>query len=176
MNRLGNRIIILGCPGSGKSTLSKQLHELLELPLFHLDNIWWKKDRTHISREEFDEELGKIVQGDRWIIDGDYSRTYKTRFRYCDTVIFLDYDEDECMKGIKERIGKTRDDIPWKEEKLDPELVKQVRNYRKKSRRKIFELIEKYKERQILIFKSREQLEEWISDLQEISSDQRCST
>ena len=35
----GNKIIVLGCPGSGKSTFSKKLHELTQLPLIHLDNV-----------------------------------------------------------------------------------------------------------------------------------------
>ena len=77
----GDKIIVLGCSGSGKRTFSKKLHELTQLPLIHLDNIWWKKDRSHISREEFDKNLDEILQGDKWIIDDDYSRTYEARFK-----------------------------------------------------------------------------------------------
>ena len=103
----GSRIIILGCPGSGKSTLASELHELTGLPLFHLDNIWWRADKTHITREEFDLILSDILKRERWIIDGDYSRTYEPRLAACDTVIFLDLSEEECMAGISERTGKT---------------------------------------------------------------------
>ena len=35
----GNRIMIVGCPGSGKSSLARDLHEKTGLPLIHLDNI-----------------------------------------------------------------------------------------------------------------------------------------
>lgn len=83
------KIIVIGCMGSGKSTFAEKLHRKTKIPLFHLDNIWWKADRTHISREEFDSELNRIMQGDSWIIDGDYNRTYAVRFEKCDTVIFL---------------------------------------------------------------------------------------
>ena len=86
--KLGRKIMVIGCPGSGKSTLSRELRDITGLPLFHLDNIWWKPDRSHISREEFDRKLDEILLTDRWILDGDYSRTYETRFRACDTVIF----------------------------------------------------------------------------------------
>ena len=102
----GNRIMIVGCPGSGKSSLARDLHEKTGLPLIHLDNIWWKPDRTHITREEFDSRLQTILQEKQWIIDGDYSRTYEPRFSACDTVIFLDFSEEACMDGIRERIGK----------------------------------------------------------------------
>lgn len=159
---LGQKIIILGCPGSGKSTLAKKLHDATGLPLFHLDAIWWNADKSHISREEFDQKLHEIFQTDQWIIDGDYSRTYEMRFKSCDTVIFLDYSVDECMRGIKERIGKVRADMPWTEQELDPELVQLVENYPKNNRPVILSLLEKYPDVTPFIFKSRLEASEWM--------------
>ena len=97
--KLGQKILVIGCAGSGKSTFSKNLRDITGLPLFHLDNIWWKPDRSHVSREKFDRKLDEILLTDRWILDGDYSRTYETRFQACDTVIFLDYPLQRCTKG-----------------------------------------------------------------------------
>ena len=51
------KVIVLGCPGSGKTIFSGKLEEYTRLPLFHLDNMWWKPDKTHVSRSEFDEML-----------------------------------------------------------------------------------------------------------------------
>ena len=160
----GRKIIVLGCPGSGKSCFAGKLHELTGLPLIHLDNVWWRHDRTHLSRDEFDLKLAEIIQGDRWILDGDYSRTYEVRFQSCDTVIFLDYSLDECMKGITERVGKKRADIPWIEKNLDPELVKQVQDYAGNNRPRIYSLIEKYSEKNKLIFKTRSEADDWIKE------------
>ena len=162
---LGQKIIVLGCSGSGKSTFSKRIHDAAGLPLIHLDNVWWKSDRSHISREEFDQKLGKILQEDKWILDGDYSRTYEVRFQSCDTVFFLDYDFEECMNGIKERVGKKRRDIPWTEQELDPELVKQVENYERENRPVVLALIEKYSDKNSFIFKSRVEADVWLSRL-----------
>ncbi|MBQ6678895.1 MAG: adenylate kinase [Lachnospiraceae bacterium] len=159
------KIIILGCSGSGKSTLAFQLQEITGLPLIHLDNVWWKPDWTHISRDEFDRKLAAILAGESWIIDGDYSRTYEPRFQACDTVIFLDFSEEDCMKGITERVGKARPDIPWTEQALDPELVEQVRNHRETARPRVYELIEKYPEKQVIILKDRKEAEAWLSAL-----------
>lgn len=142
--KLGQKILVIGCAGSGKSTLSKELRDITGLPLFHLDNIWWKADKSHISREEFDQKLDEILLTDRWIIDGNYSRTYEMRFRECDTVIFLDYPFDVCMNGIKERIGMNRTDIPWTEQALDPELVKLAERYETDNRPMILSLFEQY--------------------------------
>lgn len=165
MMELGQKIIILGCPGSGKSTLAKKLHDTTGLPLFHLDAIWWKADKSHISREEFDQKLHEILQTDQWILDGDYSRTYEIRFKSCDTVIFLDYSVDECMRGIKERVGKARTDMPWTEQELDPELVQLVENYPKDNRPVILSLLEKYPDVTPFVFKSRLEASEWMENL-----------
>ena len=159
---LGQKIIVLGCPGSGKSTLSEKLRGVTGLPLFHLDAIWWNPDRSHISREEFDQKLDAILRTDKWIIDGDYSRTYEIRFQSCDTVLFLDYSMEECMSGIKERIGKVRADMPWTEQELDPELVKLVEDYPKANRPVILSLFEKYPDVNRIVFKSRLEASEWM--------------
>lgn len=163
--KTGNKIIVLGCSGSGKSTFSKKLQALTGLPLIHLDNVWWRSDRTHITRDEFDAKLDEILRGDRWIIDGDYSRTYEVRFKACDTVIFLDYSLEECMKGITGRVGQKRTDIPWIEDELDPELVKQVEDYARDSRPVILSLMEKYPDRDHIVFKTRNEAEEWLRAL-----------
>ena len=65
------KVVVLGCSGSGKSTFSLQLHNATGLPLYHLDKVWWKPDRTHITRDEFDKRLDDLVNRDSWIIDGD---------------------------------------------------------------------------------------------------------
>ena len=162
---IGNRILVLGCPGSGKSTFARLLHERTGLPLVHLDNVWWRADGTHIPREEFDRALDEILQGEKWIMDGDYSRTYEVRVRAADTVIFLDYPEEVCMAGIIARVGQKRPDIPWTERALDPELVALVQNYARDDRPALLSLLQKYPDKQALIFPSREEAARWLSDL-----------
>ena len=73
------KVIVIGCPGAGKSTFAKALHQLVGLPLYHLDLIWHKPDRTNISKEELEAQLLHIVQQDAWIIDGNYLRQHRTK-------------------------------------------------------------------------------------------------
>ena len=162
---IGDRILILGCPGSGKSTLARALAARTGLPLEYLDNLWWRADGSHISREAFDRALSELLQGEKWIIDGDYSRTYEVRIRAADTVIFLDYPEAVCMDGIRARVGQPRPDMPWKESTLDPELVAQVQNYARDNRPQVLSLLQKYPDKRSLIFTSREEAARWLSDL-----------
>ena len=164
--KLSNKIIIIGCTGSGKSTFATKLQKILNLPLVHLDNVWWKPDRTHISREEFDKKLEEILSGDRWIVDRFYSRTLERRIEACDTVIFLDYDEQTCMQGIAERVGQKREDIPWVENSLDPELVELIKNFFAKGREECHGLLEKHNEKTAYVFKTRAQADEWLESIE----------
>ena len=162
---IGNKILVLGCPGSGKSTFARRLQEKTGLPLIHLDNVWWRADGTHISRDAFDRALAERLRGERWIIDGDYSRTVEVRLRAADTAIFLDYPEAVCMAGIVARVGQARPDMPWTETTLDPELVAQVQNYRQSNRPALLALLQKYPEKQTMIFPSRQEADRWLSEL-----------
>ena len=76
------RIIVIGCPGAGKSTLARRLRDETGLPLYYLDMIWHKPDQTTVSRDEFDNRLREIVSGDKWIVDGNYGRTLEMRFQF----------------------------------------------------------------------------------------------
>ena len=162
---IGNRIIVLGCPGSGKSTFARALAARTGLPLIHLDSVWWRADGSHISRDEFDRALAELLAGEKWIMDGDYSRIYEVRLRAADTVIFLDYPEDVCMAGIVGRVGEERPDMPWTESALDPELVAMVKNYARDNRPVLLDLLRRYADRQVLVFTDRTRADRWLSEL-----------
>ena len=124
------KVIVIGCPGSGKSTFSKALHKITDIPLFHLDMIFWNADKTTVEKTVFLDRLLKIVQKDEWIIDGNYASTMELRMQACDTIIFLDYPLDVCLNGIKERRGKPRSDLPWIEsDEDDVEFIEFIKNY-----------------------------------------------
>ncbi len=161
-----NKIIVLGPSGAGKSVFSRKLNKITNIPVFHLDNIWWKSDKSHIEREEFDNKLANILSKDKWIIDGDYSRTYEIRFQNADTVFFLDYPLDVCFNGAEERIGKKREDLPWVEEEFDKEFQEWIINWFMDVRPIVYSMIDKYmNNKNIYIFKSRNDAANFISNL-----------
>jgi adenylate kinase family enzyme len=159
------RVIVIGSPGSGKSTLARKLHEKTGLPLYPLDNVWWKPDRTHVTREAFDAALAEILQADEWIIDGSYSRTFEPRIAACDTVILLDYDTGVCMRGIEQRVGQVRPDMPWTETELDPELVDLVLHFKARNGPVLSDLFRRYADRTIRIFHDRKEADAWLQTL-----------
>lgn len=161
------KIMVIGCPGSGKSTFSRTLHKLTDIPLFHLDMMNWNSDRTTVDKAVFRERLTNTIQMDEWIIDGNYGSTIELRLQACDTVIFLDYPLNVCLDGIKERRGKARTDMPWieNEDEEDAEFIEFIKNYNFKSRPKVMELLDKYSHKDIYIFKTRNEADEFLNQL-----------
>ena len=160
------KIIVIGCPGSGKSTFSKALHKLTKIPLYHLDMLFWNADKTTVEKSVFLDRLFKITENGEWIIDGNYGSTMELRMQKCDTVIFLDYPVDVCLDGIKERKGKPRSDMPWTEDdEDDAEFLEFIKNYNAQSRPKVIELLKKYSHKDIYIFSDRLQAEEFLNQI-----------
>lgn len=140
------KVIIIGCPGAGKSTFARKLSRLTGLPLYYLDMLWHKPDQTTITPEEFDSRLQKILAKDSWIIDGNYLRTLEMRLQKCDTVFFADLPVDVCLAGAKSRIGKKREDLPWVETTLDKEFKTWIMDFPDRQLPQIQRLLEKYRD------------------------------
>ncbi len=160
------KVIVIGCPGSGKTTFAEKLNKLTGLPLYYLDAIWHKPDKTHIPREEFDQRISEIFATAEWIIDGNYNRTIEMRLKECDTVFLFDLPTEVCIQGATERLGKGRYDLPWIEKELDPEFAGFIKDFAETSLPRIYELIEKYKaDKQVIIFNSREETDGYINKM-----------
>ena len=159
-----NKIIVIGCPGSGKSTFSKELHNRTGIPLFHLDMMFWNADKTTVEKSVFKKRLLNILKLDKWIVDGNYQSTMESRLRECDTVFFLDYSLETCLEGVRARRGKARTDMPWieKENEEDAEFVEFIKNYRSESRSIVLALLRQYEHKKIYIFKERSEAEEFL--------------
>lgn len=158
------KVIIIGCPGSGKSTFARALAEKTGLPLFHLDNMYWNADRTHVEKPVFLDRLQSAMLGEAWIIDGNYNSTMEMRMEACDTVFFLDYPVEVCLGGVESRKGTKRTDLPWVEAKddRDEEFVNFVKAFREESRPRVLSLLDKYSDKEIHVFTDRDEAKAFL--------------
>ena len=157
------KAIVIGCPGSGKTTFAEKLSKKTGLPLYYLDAIWHKPDRTHISVEEFDARLKEIFAEKEWIIDGNYAATFEQRLAECDTVILFDLPTEVCLEGAIERLGKSRPDMPWFDTELDPVFKKNIETFSTYILPYIYETIERYGAgKKLVVFKTREQADMFL--------------
>ena len=160
------RILIIGCPGSGKSYLAKKLGALLNLPVIHMDNLYWKKDKTSITTKELENKLKPYLETDSWIIDGNYHETLKSRLKYATDVFFLDVSREACVRGMLERIDQERDDIPWVETKEDAEeLIAWTSDYEKRTKKEEETLLKEYPNVKVHRLNSREEIDLYINNL-----------
>ena len=159
------KILVVGCPGSGKSTFSRKLREATGLPLYYLDMLFHRPDRTTAPREEFDAALAEIIAKDEWIIDGTYLRTLPMRLAACDTVFLFDLPLDLCLEGAASRIGTDREDMPWTEPELDPDFRQYIIDFPTDQLPRMRELLEGLSPAQLITFTSRAQADEFIASL-----------
>ncbi len=155
------RVLVIGCPGAEKSTFSRRLSAKSGLPLYYLDMIWHKSDRTNISQDEFDIYLEKILQTGEWILDGNYMRTMPRRLQECDTVFFFDIPVDVCLSGVRNRLGRPRADMPWIDTEIDPEFKKWILDFPTEQAPLIRKLLDSFKG-DIFRFKSRDEADAYI--------------
>ena len=158
------KILIIGCPGSGKSTFARALHAATGLPLTYLDMLYWNADRTTVSKDVFLSRLQEVLQQDTWIIDGNYASTLPLRLDACDTVFFLDYPMDICLEGIRKRMGTARPDMPWIETEEDPEFLDFVRSFSETTRPTVLRLLQECS-LNTHIFHSREETDKFLQSL-----------
>ena len=160
------RILVIGCPGAGKTYFSKRLGAILSLPVIHMDNLYWREDKTCVSQEELKEKLLPYLKNDEWIIDGNYHHCLEMRLTYATDVFILDISRKECIQGILERIDQPRDDIPWVENEEDAaELIAWTASYGFRTKDEELALLNKNKHLNVHVVKTRQEANEYLDNL-----------
>ncbi len=95
-----DRVAIIGCGGSGKTFLARQLARELRAPLTHLDGLYYDRAWNPSSMEAFAAAQRELVARPRWVIEGNYVSTLPIRLAAADTVILLDLPARTCVRGV----------------------------------------------------------------------------
>ncbi|WP_461205805.1 DNA topology modulation protein [Clostridium sp. DL1XJH146] len=172
MKNIGKRIVVIGSPGSGKSTFARKLAEIIEIPLVHLDKEYWNAGWVETPRDEWIKKQKNMISAEEWIIDGNYSSTLSMRIEKADTIICFRINRVKCIQGYFKRlitnINKKRPDMAEGcPEKFDFEFMKYIWDFPKKSGKKNIEILEKNKDKQLIIFRSRGEANKFLKELVE---------
>lgn len=168
--KIGERIIVIGSPGSGKSTFARQLAEITGIKLIHLDKEFWQAGWVETPEEIWRKRQEALMFGDQWIIDGNYNETMDIRLAKADTVIFFDLSRVVCvfsyLKRVITNLGKVRPDMPAGcIEKIEMAFIQYIWNFPKTHRPKIISKLESCQDKQIIIFKRRSEAKFFLKSL-----------
>jgi adenylate kinase family enzyme len=134
-----SRIAVVGSPGAGKSWLARRLGEALDLPVIHLDRLYWGPGWTRPEDDAWRATLARAVSGPRWIVDGNYAPTLDLRVAPAEAIVFLDHGPLACLLGVVHRrlanSGGTRPDMAAScPERLNPRLLRKILAFRRVTR------------------------------------------
>ena len=87
-SEIGERIVVLGSSGSGKTVLARELAARLGVPHVEFDALRFAEDWAEVPDDVFGERVAAFTEGDAWVVDGNYSRT--GRWERAQTVVWLD--------------------------------------------------------------------------------------
>jgi adenylate kinase family enzyme len=147
---------------------------ILQRDVIHLDAKYWQPGWVETPKPEWQAIVEKLLQGDTWIIDGNFSGTLDLRLQAADTVIFLDFSRWLCTWRIIKRrwmyAGRTRPDVGADcPEKLDWEFLQWVWMYRDRSRPAVLEKLKQVQgQKQVIILRSPLEVQNFLQSLTEL--------
>jgi adenylate kinase family enzyme len=164
------RILIVGSGGAGKSTLSRQLGEQWDLPVVHLDVLFWQPGWNPSPRPEFMEKVKLELEKPQWIIDGNFDSSIELRAQYADLIIFLDFSNVLCLFRACKRAwsyrGKTRPDMgEGCPEKIDWEFARWIWRYPKDARPDMLAALSKVNA-DVITLKSTKEVNQWLQHIE----------
>lgn len=152
-----NRVVVIGCSGAGKSTLATRLGERLDIPVVHLDRLFWQPGWVESPRAEFEQRVTDAVQRDRWIVDGTFIGTQHLIMPAADTIVWFDFPRSICLwrvtsRWFAHRGGRTRRDMTEDcPEKIDFEFLEFIWTFRESYRPRIVARLDQLRPDQRLI-------------------------
>lgn len=164
------RILIIGSNGAGKSTFSYKLSSKLQLPLVHIDKIYWSDNWKVTPKEQFEALVLDEARKDQWIIEGNNIRSLPQRLKYADTVFWFEFSPLMCIWNVFKReikyFKKVRPDVPnGCVSKLSFHFLKDVWNFNQKNHDRIVEMLDDCEGIDVVRFRNHKEVEKYLNKL-----------
>jgi adenylate kinase family enzyme len=179
------RIAIGGCGGSGKTWLARHLGARLDLPVTHLDALYYDETWRTAPPEQFAARQRALVVTPRWVIDGNFAEpgstkhavdrlrrasnlapTLPIRLGAADTVVFLDLPASTCLRGMAQRRRRARvpqDPRTGVYDRITVEFLRYVLGYRRRMRPRVERLTAEHAgDAQVVVLRSRRAVQRWV--------------
>ncbi|MGA5506940.1 topology modulation protein [Streptomyces umbrinus] len=160
------KVAIVGCGGSGKSFVARELGKILDAPVTHLDAAFYDDEWTELPKEKFAELQRKLVSQPSWVIDGNYNSTLQIRLEACDTVVLMDVSTIAALYGIFSRqirhgAGHKGNGI---HNRIHWGVIRYVATYRRKMRPRVTSKIEQFAadRAEVVLLANRQQTQRWL--------------
>jgi len=164
------KVVILGYSGSGKSTTARNIGRKHNIPVLHLDTVYWMENWQVRPEEECNTIVADFMAANHsWVIEGNYKALHQTeRFQQADKILFFNFNRFTCFfralgRYLKYR-GKTRPDMASGcNEKFDIEFMKWILNdgRTKKKKKAYADMCRKYADK-VVIIRNQRQLDEFL--------------
>jgi adenylate kinase family enzyme len=163
------KVAIVGCGGSGKSYLARELGKILDAPVTHLDAAFYDDDWNALPMDKFAELQRELVAEPRWVIDGNYNSTLQIRLESCDTVVFMDVSTISALYGIFSRqlrhgAGHKGNGV---HNRIHWGVIKYVATYRRKMRPRVMAKIDEFASSRsdVVLLANRRQTRRWLQQV-----------
>jgi adenylate kinase family enzyme len=143
------RVLVIGCSGTGKSTFARALGVRTGLPVVHLDRLFWQPNWVQTPRDLYIARLKEVVARPQWIMDGVNASTLDLRVPRADAIVWLQHSLPICYWRIMKRVigsyGQVRPDMAEGcPEQFDWEFLRYVWRFRRLYEPRIIDALDRH--------------------------------